>query len=130
MSYFGIPRGRNKALATMRLVIVNSNSTNNAQLTLDDGTPTTVTYYPGTWLQLFAAASVTTNINMVELFDSTGFTARIGTGALGSETDLFMNLPGGNGQVPVRINAGTRIVAQPISSSLAVGAELTMNFYD
>jgi hypothetical protein len=127
MSYFGIPRGRNKALSTVRLVINNANPTNNASLYLDSGSPTTVTFYPGTWLELFASTS--TNVNMIEIFDSNGFTQRLGTGAAAAEVDLLLDFPGGNGNIPVRINSGTRVVLQPITNPV-VGAEVDINWYD
>jgi len=129
MSYFGDYRGRRKALPTVRIVINSLAATNNASLYLDSGSPATVTFYPGTWLQLFAAGSVPINVNQLEIFDSNGTTNRLGTGAAASETDLLLDFPGGNGVVSVRIDSNTRIAIQPISNP-SIGSETDINFYD
>jgi hypothetical protein len=135
MSFMGFPRGRSKALSTVRIQLLNGGVTNNANLYLNSGSPTVVTYYPGTFLQLFASTAVA--VNYVEVFDSFGFTARVATGAASSEVDLFLDLPGGNGGIPLFIAAGTRLSVTPIVAptfDAAVAAtsqpELTINFYD
>jgi hypothetical protein len=135
MSFFGLPRGRNKALSTIRIQLLNGGATNNANLYVDSAAPSVVTFYPGTWLELFASSGQT--VNNVELFDSFGYTARIGTGAAASEVNLFQDLPGGNGFIPVLIAAGTRIVIQPIvtpvfDSTVAANdqPEVAINWYD
>jgi len=127
MSYFGIPRGRNKANATIRLTIDNTNPTNNATLYTDSGTGVTVTFTTSAWLQL--VASLSQAVNFIEIFDSTGFTARLGTGAAASEADLLLDVPGGNGHIPVFIAAGTRISLRPLTTPPA-GSEVVINFYD
>lgn len=127
MSYFGIPRGRNKASPTIRLTIDNENPTNNATLYSDSGVGTTVTFATSAWLQLVASTSQA--INFIELFDSTGFTARLGTGAAASEQDLLLDVPGGNGHIPVQLAAGTRISLRPLTTP-PVGSEVVINFYD
>jgi hypothetical protein len=127
MSFFGIPRGRNKAAATVRLVIINTNPTNNAQLYLDSASPTTVTYRNTGWLQLFS--SLPNVVNALEIFDSTGFTARVATGAPSSEVDLLLNVPGGNGFIPVKIDAGERLAIRPVTNP-DVGTEFVLNLYD
>lgn len=129
MSYFGIPGGRLKAAPTVNITIISTALTNNATLTLDNGSPTTVTFYPGTWLQLFA--SLPNEVNFLDIFDSTGATNYLGTGAAASETVLELDYPGGNGYVPILISAGTRFVIQPIVAPTVgtVGSEIDINFW-
>jgi len=128
MSFFGIPRGRNKASPTIRLTIDNAGVTNNATLYVDSATPgTVVTFATSAWLEFVASTAQT--INFIEIFDSTGFTARLGTGAAASEVDLLLDVPGGNGYIPVLIAAGTRVSMKPLTTP-TVGAEVIINFYD
>lgn len=126
MAFFGLPNGRRKSISTVRLTIDNANPTNNATLYLDSGAGTTVTFATSAWLELFASTGQV--VNFVEIFDSTGFTARIGTGAASSEVDLLLDIPGGGGFMPVRIDPGTRLSVRPLTTPPA-GAELTINFY-
>ena len=131
MSFFGIPSGRRKALSTVRLLTANGNTTSNANLYLDSGTASTVTYYPGSWTVLFASTAQT--VNYIEIFDAFGATARFATGSSGSEADLFLDYPGGNGFVPVLIPAGSRLTIQPTANPIYVAGstpqELVINFY-
>lgn len=156
MSFFGLPRGRNKALNTVRLVLAAAGTTNNATLYYDSGygngqtlgAGATVTFWnnnapaPGTnWLPLYAtggsgtATSTGTAVNNIEIFDSFGFTARLGTGASPNQVDFLMDLPGGNGFIPVFIAAGTQLWIAPITNptfdpTAASQPEFTVNFYD
>lgn len=127
MSFFGVPRGRRKANATIRLTIDNNNPTNNATLYTDSAAGVTVTFATSAWLQLIA--STPSAINFIDLFDSTGFTARLGTGAAASESDLFLDVPGGNGYIPVKIDPGTRVALRPLTTPVA-GSEFVINFWD
>jgi hypothetical protein len=127
MSFFGVPRGRRKASPTIRVTIDNDDPTNNATLYVDSDAGTTVTFGTGGWLEL--VASLAQGVNYIEIFDSTGFTARLGTGAPASEVDLLLNVPGGNGLLPVKIDPGTRVAMRPMTTP-PVGAEFTVNFFD
>jgi len=76
-------------------------------------------------------------VNNIELFDSFGYTARLGIGASGFEVDLLLDLPGGNGPIQVLIPAGSRITIRPIVNPVfdaGVAAsdqpEFTTNWYD
>mgnify|MGYP006268702109 CR=1 FL=1 len=144
MTFLGAPRGRAKVLNTIRIKIDNTNSTGNATIYYDSGYgngqsggvgQALVTFYPGTWLPLYAtggtgvATSTVTTANSLEVFDSNGVTGRIGTGAPSSQVDLLLNFPGGNGYVPVMIPAGTQLWVQPTAAP-SVGAEFLCNFYD
>lgn len=127
MSFFGIPNGRRKANPTIRITIDNDNPTNNATMYSDSGVGTVVTFATSGWLELITSLSMA--VNYVEIFDSTGFTGRLGTGAPTSEVDLLLDVPGGNGFIPVKIDAGTRVAIRPLTTS-PVGAEIVINFYN
>lgn len=128
MAFFGTPRGRNKAAATVHLTVTATSGSNNATIQLDTGGITTFTLTAGTWLQLLSAGQVTQTINFIDVNDTTGVTAWLGTGGAGSEVMLELAPPGGNGFIPVLIAAGTRIAYQaPVALSLG---ELIINFWD
>jgi len=124
MSFMGFNRGR-RIVATIKINI----SSIGAVTISDDGglTYSSTTYAPGAWTQLIA--STAQNMNMVEIFDSSGNTALLGTGALGFEVALTQIVPGGNGLIQLRIDAGTRIVARPFIA-VPNSTELVLNFYD
>lgn len=90
----------------------------------NDYTSTGVT--TGAWVQLVASTSA--EIQSLEIFDSSGQTLELGTGAAASETRLLLVFPGGNGKISVRIAASTRISIRAVSASASVG-ELDINFY-
>lgn len=124
MSFTGLPRGRRKVLSNIRIV---HNGSGNSSLIVDGGTPTSVTYNTSAWLQLFS--STATHANFIEIFDSTGEIARLATGAASSEVQLLEISPGGNGHIPVRIDAGTRLTIRPTATPPS-GSVTIINFYD
>lgn len=71
------------------------------------------------YVQLIASTSAITN--MIEIFDSSGQTLVLATGAAASEVDQFYINPGGNGQVPFRIAAGTRVSIKAVTASATSG---------
>lgn len=78
----------------------------------------------GAWVQLIAStASIT---NAIDVFDSSGQTLELGTGAAASETRLILIYPGGNGPQPVKIPASTRISIRAVSGTANTG-ELDIN---
>lgn len=79
----------------------------------------------GAWVQL--VASLGSDVNALDLFDSSGQTLEIGTGAAASEVRLFLVYPGGNGQLPVRIASGTRVSIRAVSATANAG-EIDINF--
>ena len=79
-----------------------------------------------TYVQL--VASTTSATNMIEIFDSSGQSMIIGVGASGSEVVQLYTLPGGNGQVPLAIPAGSRVAIKALTASATAGY-LTINFY-
>lgn len=90
----------------------------------NDYTSTSVT--TGAWVQLVASTAAA--ITELEIFDSSGETLEIGTGAAAAETRLILVFPGGNGRVPVAIAAATRISIRAVSGTASVG-ELDINCY-
>jgi hypothetical protein len=127
MTYFGQPRGRRKALSTVRITTSGGITT----LVKDSGTPVNITssYLTTAWTELFDAASVIVAVNMIEIFETTGNTARLGLGESGLESDLMLMFPGGNGAVSVRIDPGMRIAIRPLTA-VSDGTETVINFYD
>lgn len=92
----------------------------------NDYTSSSVT--TGAYVQLLTAAAFTTACTEVEIFDSSGQTLFLATGAAASEVDQVYILPGGNGRIPLAIAASTRISVKAVSATASVG-ELTINFY-
>ena len=80
----------------------------------------------GAWVELIA--STASEINELSIFDSSGETLELGTGAAASETRLMLIFPGGNGREPVQIPSGTRVSIRAVSATASVG-ELDINFY-
>jgi hypothetical protein len=86
------------------------------------GTPVTT----GAYVQLLAATSAA--ISEVEIFDSSGQTLVLATGAVASEVDQVYILPGGNGRIPLTLAAGTRVSIKAVSATANAG-EISVNFY-
>jgi hypothetical protein len=126
MSFFGLPRGRRKAVAQVRLVTDSSFITTRYRDGVSEGT---VTYAAGAWTELVSAAQNIQTMNMIEIFCSEGFTSLLGMGALSSEVVLLQVVPGGNGPLMVRIDAGTRISVKPLTSP-PKDSEFVINFYE
>lgn len=87
---------------------------------------TSVSVTTAAFVQL--VASTTSATNMVEVFDSSGQTMALAVGAAASEVIQFYIFPGGNGQVPLSIPAGSRVSIKAISATANVG-EIDVNFY-
>jgi len=88
-----------------------------------------VTYDTTGYTELVSDVQNTQNVNQIEIFDSTGNTALLGTGAAASEVVLIHITPGGNGVIGLRIDAGTRMAVKPLITP-AINTELVINFYD
>lgn len=80
----------------------------------------------GAWVQLVASTSAI--VTEIDVFDSSGATLELGTGAAASETRLVIITPGGNGKLNVAIPASTRVSVRAISGTASVG-ELDINFF-
>lgn len=78
------------------------------------------------WVELDSA--VNENISEIEIFDSSGQTLKLGTGASGSEADLIYIMPGGNGKIECLISKGVRLSVRAVSGTASTG-ELTINLY-
>jgi hypothetical protein len=73
-------------------------------------------------------ASLAAECQEVEIFDSSGQTLVLATGAAASEVDQIYITPGGNGRIPLRIASGTRVSIKAVSATASVG-EIDVNFY-
>jgi len=122
----GIPRGRRKAFAQVRLVTNSAGVTTRYRDGVSEGV---VTYSTAGYTEIVSAAQNTQNVNQIEIFDSTGNTALLSTGALASEVVLLQITPGGNGLIGARVDAGTRLSIKPLTTP-ANNTECTINFYD
>lgn len=84
----------------------------------NDYTSTNVT--TGAWVQLIASTAAV--INCITVFDSSGQTLKLGTGAAASETIALIIPPGGlGGCIPLKIAAGTRLSIRAISATASTG---------
>lgn len=78
----------------------------------------------GAWTELITATAA--EINELRIFDSSGRTLELGTGAAASETRKLIIPPGGfDSPVGLRITVGTRISVRAISAD-ATSGELTL----
>lgn len=84
----------------------------------NDYTSTNVT--TGAWVQLIASTPGT--INFLTIFDSSGNTMEIGTGAAASETRVLLIPPGGfDDQISLTIASGTRVSIRAVSGNATSG---------
>ena len=126
MSYFGMPRGRRKVIGQVRLVTDGVGVTTLYRDNISEGV---VVYTTAAYLQIVSAVQNTQNINYIDIFCSEGYTGVIATGPIASETVLFYSTPGGNGQLNVRIDSGTRITIKPLTTP-PINSECVINFFD
>lgn len=73
-----------------------------------------------TWQVLIITTAAV--INCVTIFDSSGQTLELGTGAAASETRVLILPPGGlSGCIPLRITTGTRVSIRALSGTASTG---------
>ena len=113
----------NTANTTAWLVTQNGRSQANAPVRNDYSSVNVTT---GAYVQL--VASTTSITNVLEIFDSSGQTLYLATGAAASEVNQLIIYPGGNGRVEFKIAAGTRVSIKAISATANTG-EIDVNFY-
>lgn len=89
----------------------------------NDYTSTSVT--TAAYVQLIASTAAA--ISELYIFDSSGQTLVLATGAAASEVDQIYITPGGNGVVPLAIAAGVRVSIKAVSATANVG-EIDINF--
>ena len=75
-----------------------------------------------------AVASLSSAVNMVEVFDSSGQAMILAVGAAASEVDQLYILPGGNGQIPLAIASGARVSIRALTAN-ATSGYILINFY-
>lgn len=68
-------------------------------------------------------------VNSIDIFDSSGQTLVIATGAGGAQVDKFYVTPGGNGRVDFTIPSGVQVWIKAISGNAIVG-EFNATFYN
>lgn len=95
------------------------------------GTPVLTNYAStpvtsSTYVQI--VASTAAQINLIELFDSSGQTLYLAVGAAASEVNQLIIIPGGNGQVSLSIPSGSRISLKATSTSATAGINV-LNMY-
>lgn len=73
-------------------------------------------------------ASTSNAVSEVEIFDSSGQGMILATGAAGAEVDQIYIFPGGNGRVPLKIAASTRVSIKAKTAS-ATSGYIMINFY-
>lgn len=78
------------------------------------------------FVQLVASTASATSL--IEVFDSSGQTMALATGAAGSEVIQCYIFPGGQGQIPISIAAGTRVSIEAVSANATTG-EIDINFW-
>lgn len=87
------------------------------------GTPVTT----GAYVQLVASTAAA--VSEIEIFDSSGQTLVLALGPAASEVNKVIIFPGGNGRIPLKIPASTRVSVKALSANATVG-ELDINFYE
>lgn len=110
--------GSNRALHTQELGFTSSEFVRNDYSSVN---VTTAAY-----TQLIASTAA--EYQEIEIFDSSGQTLKLATGAAASEVDRLLIFPGGNGRIKFRIASGTRIAIRAVSATASVG-EVSINFY-
>jgi hypothetical protein len=73
-------------------------------------------------------ASLGAAVHEIEIFDSSGSSFVLATGAAASEADQVYVFPGGNGRIPLTIAASTRVSVKAVSANATTG-EFLINFY-
>jgi hypothetical protein len=123
MTYFPQKPYR-KALSSVRIVHLGGGSAN---LILDNGAPSAVTFTLSTWTQIFASTAGV--VRAMQIFDSSGEVSFVATGAASSEVVEFRIIPGGNGPEFFQIDGSSRITLRFESALPATGSETIINFY-
>ncbi len=90
----------------------------------NDYTSTAVT--TSAYVQLVASTAAA--VNLIEIFDSSGQALILAVGGAGSEVDQLYIFPGGNGQIPLRIAASSRVSIKAKTATANVGYN-AINFY-
>ncbi len=77
------------------------------------------------WVQMIASTAAA--MNCIQIFDSSGQTLELGTGAAASETRVMIIPPGGiDGCAPLRIASGTRISLRALSATTGTVGEFDL----
>jgi hypothetical protein len=103
---------------------VAANQHSKVDLLRNDYTGTNVT--TAAYVQLIASTS--SDINVLDIFDSSGETLVFAVGAAASEVNQFYIAPGGNGKIELYIPSGSRLSVKAVSATASTG-ELIINTF-
>jgi len=79
------------------------------------------------WTQLLASVGAS-DVEQIMLFDGGGYAMELGIGAAASETRMLLIPPGGfNGNLPVKIPAGSRLSVRAVGAALVNLGEIDLN---
>lgn len=81
----------------------------------------------GAYTELVADVGAT-QVQEIEIFDSSGQTLFLAVGAAASEVDQIYIVPGGNGRIPLQIAANARLSIKAVSANATAG-EIVVNLY-
>jgi len=73
-------------------------------------------------------AALDKDVSAIDIFDSSGQTLLIATGAAGAEIDLFYIMPGGLERQDCYLSQGVRLSVKAVSATASTG-ELTINLW-
>lgn len=110
--------------ASLAVIESNTRRLSPVQRARNDYTATSVT--TASWVELIASLSA--DAHEIEIFDSSGRTLELATGAAASEAPFMYVFPGGNGKVPVSLIAGARLSIRAVSANATAG-EIAINLY-
>lgn len=71
------------------------------------------------WTQL--VASLGSDVNEIEIFDSSGSVIEFGVGASGTESRQFFVMPGGSGRFSCLLNKGMRLSLRAVDTNANTG---------
>lgn len=110
------------ALATDSTVTTNAPQL--VTFAINDNSTTNIT--TGAYVEL--VTSLASSVTHIDVQDTGGQWYYISTGASGSEINIAVIAPGGNGFVPLNVSSGTRVSVKAISGTADAGY-LGVNFY-
>lgn len=110
------------AADTALVVAVSPNSaspTGRASVNLARNVYSTTNVTTAAYVQIIASTSAISNQQYI--FDSSGQTLVLAVGGVGSEVDQFYIVPGGNGEMNLKIPSGSRVSVKAVSATANAG---------
>lgn len=109
----------------LNVVVTSTAAASRTSVNLARNVYSTTNVTTAAYVQLIASTSDTTN--QLFVFDSSGQTLVLATGAAASEVDKYYIVPGGNGLINLTIASGTRVSVKAVSATANSG-ELSITF--